>query len=285
MEPTLFLAVGGLLAGAFGALLGLGGGILIVPLLTLGFGVPFTTAVGTSLLAVITTSCAGAAAYLRRGTANLPLAMTLELATALGALAGGLIAFALPDRVLYAAFAAMLAYVAVSMVRGRGPAAEGPVVAATSESGVSARRAPGTMTSTVSGDDYTVRRLPAGLAFGGLGGVTSALLGVGGGTVLVPAMHLLMGVPLRVATATSTLMIGVTASTSAVLYLLRGAIDPLVAGPVVLGVVGGAIAASRLAPRVPLHLLRVLFVAVLAYVALEMAARAGGSSLVELLRR
>jgi uncharacterized membrane protein YfcA len=111
-------------------------------------------------------------------------------------------------------------------------------------------------------------------------GIVSALLGVGGGTVKVPAMHLVMGVPLRVAVATSNLMIGVTASASAVLYLARGAVDPWLAGPVVLGVFAGASVASRAAHRVPVAVLRLLFVAVLGYVALEMAARALGLSLI-----
>ncbi|MGH2407548.1 MAG: sulfite exporter TauE/SafE family protein [Candidatus Limnocylindrales bacterium] len=272
MLVTLLLVAGGVGTGVFGALLGLGGGILIVPLLTLGFGLPFREAVAISLLAVITTSSVSAAFYLARGAANLRLGMTLELLTAFGALVGGLLAFAIDERWLAALFAVLLVYVAVSMARRRDavPAliAEQPVTSA----GDAPR--PGGYVATLGGPGYTVRRLPAGLVLSGFAGLQSALLGVGGGIIKVPAMHLVMGVPLRVATATSNLTIGVTASASAVLYLLRGAVDPYVAGPVVLGVFLGATVASRLAHRVPLRLLRWLFVIVLAFVAVQMILRA-----------
>ena len=292
MEVTLLLGAGGVLAGVFGALLGLGGGVLIVPLLTLGFGVPFREAVAISLLAVITTSSAGAAVYLRQGLANLRLGLTLELATAVGGLVGGLIAFALSERVLAGIFAGLLVYTAISMFRGRrsdGPAADVRPAPAADElppTPAGARPAVGeapphaepdrfeAYTATLVGPGYGVRQLPLGLALSAVAGVISALLGVGGGTVKVPAMNLVMGVPLRVAVATSNLMIGVTASASAVLYLMRGAVDPWLAGPVVLGVFVGASAASRAAHRVPVAVLRSLFVVVLGWVALEMAARA-----------
>ena len=293
MEVTLLLGAGGVLAGVFGALLGLGGGVLIVPLLTLGFGVPFREAVAISLLAVITTSSAGAAVYLRQGLANLRLGLTLELATAVGGLVGGLIAFALSERVLAGIFAGLLVYTAISMFRGRRSDAQAadvrpaPAADELPPTPVRARPAVGdeapphaepdrfeAYTATLVGPGYGVRRLPLGLALSGVAGVISALLGVGGGTIKVPAMNLVMGVPLRVAVATSNLMIGVTASASAVLYLMRGAVDPWLAGPVVLGVFVGASAASRAAHRVPVAVLRSLFVVVLGWVALEMAARA-----------
>ncbi|HET7676577.1 MAG TPA: sulfite exporter TauE/SafE family protein [Candidatus Limnocylindrales bacterium] len=272
------LLVAGVGAGAFGALLGLGGGILLVPVLTLGFGVDFREAVAVSLLAVITTSSAGAAVYLRRGLADLRLGMTLELATAVGALLGGLIAFALDQRVLAGAFALMVAYVAISMLRaGRhaeraaAPDAGAPVAGAADPgaAAVPARTADDPL-------ERHMRRLPLALALSLVAGVQSALLGVGGGTIKVPAMHLVLRVPLRVATATSNVMIGVTASASAVLYVLRGAVDPYVAGPILVGVFLGATAASRLSERVPLRVLRLLFVVVLAWVALQMALRALG---------
>ena len=281
MALTLLLAGGGLLAGTFGALLGLGGGILIVPLLTLGFGLPFREAVAVSLVAVITTSSASAAVYLERRLANLRLGLTLELFTATGALIGGLVAFLLSDRVLAGLFAAMLGYTAWSMVRRAG--ARQPAAAAAAP-GTGTAVVPGTGTAPASaihgylaslgGADYAVRRLPAGIGLAFVAGVLSALLGVGGGVVKVPAMNLVMGVPLRVATATSNLMIGVTASASAILYLLRGQVDPYVAGPVVVGVFAGAVVTSRVAHRVPAGVVRTLFVVVLCYTAVEMGARA-----------
>lgn len=264
----LVLGGGGALAGLFGSLLGLGGGILVVPFLSLGLGLPLREAVAVSLVSVIVTSVASSAVYLQRHVANLRLGMVLELGTAAGALAGGLVAFLLAERVLAGLFAALLAWTAVSMVRRREPAAA-PVT-----DGDAPAAAPAGFAATLGGPGYRVRRLPAGMMASVGAGTLSALLGVGGGIVKVPAMHLLMGVPLRVAAATSNLMIGVTATASAVIYLLRDALDPYVAGPVALGAFAGAAAGSRVAHRVPQRVLRWLFVAVLAWTAVQMARRA-----------
>jgi uncharacterized membrane protein YfcA len=264
------LLIGGAGAGLFGSLLGLGGGILIVPLLTLGAGLPIRDAVGVSLVCVIVTSGASASVFLRRRVANLRLGMVLELATAVGALLGGLIAFLLDERMLALLFAVLLGYVALTMLRASRTAAPGPP-----GSGAQAVSAPAGR-DRLSGPGYRVRRLWFGAA-GGLGaGVVSALLGIGGGVVMVPAMHLAMGVPLRVATATSNLMIGVTASASAIIYFLRGGIDAYVAGPTAIGVFLGAAAGSRVASRIRLGALRMLFVIVQLYVALQMILRALG---------
>jgi uncharacterized protein len=273
MIDGLLMIAGGGAAGLFGSLLGLGGGILIVPLLTLVFGLDLRQAVGVSLVAVIVTSGASAGVYLQRHVANLRLGMTLELFTAIGALLGGLIAFLLSDRVLAGLFAALLVYVAATMARSGTP------VEPASPDDVDEPDAPGPASPlglTLGGPGYAVRRLGLG-AVGSVGaGVVSAVLGVGGGLVKVPVMHLVMGVPLRVATATSNLMIGVTASASAVIYLLRGEIDPFVAGPTAIGVFLGASLGSRTAHRIDLRVLRILFVVVLGYTAVQMVRRAVG---------
>ncbi len=274
----LLLAAGGFGAGVFGSLLGLGGGILIVPLLTVGFGVPFREAVGVSLVCVIVTSSAAAGVYLERHLANLRLGMLLEVFTATGALLGGLVAFLLPERVLAGLFALLLAYTAVTMLRtGRATAA--PAVPSADEpepAGGDPDPAPDSLAADIRGPGYQPRRLVAG-AGGSLGaGVVSALLGVGGGIVKVPLMHLVMGVPLKVATATSNLMIGVTAAASAIVYLLRGGIDPYVAGPTAVGVFIGAMVGSRVAARIDVRVLRLLFVGVLAITAVQMTLRALG---------
>ena len=277
MAEGLLLVGGGVAAGVFGSLLGLGGGVLIVPLLTFGFDLPLRAAVGVSLVSVIATSGASAGVYLERHTANLRLGMTLELFTAAGALVGALVAFAIPERVLAGLFAALLLWVAGSMLRSlrRRVANEddpgdpgGPAEAAAPPVGRAAVR------ERLSGPGYRVRNLAAGAGGSVFAGVVSALLGVGGGIVKVPVMHLLMGVPLRVATATSNLIIGVTASSSAIIYLVRGGVDPFVAGPTVLGVFLGASVGSRTAHRVDTWVLRVLFVAVLLYTAWQMIGRA-----------
>jgi hypothetical protein len=316
----LVLVAGGAAAGAFGSLLGLGGGVLIVPLLTLGFGLPLREAVGVSLVSVIVTSSAAAGVYLERHVANLRLGMTLELFTAAGALVGGLVAFALPERVLAGLFAALLAYTAFTMARrglsrgapSAGPAAAAPVVASAGTAGdptaiadalsgeAPAAGEPGgedaaprpprrrgwlagssptssmPFVASLAGPDYVIGRFPVGVIGSVFAGVISALLGVGGGIIKVPLMNLAMGVPLRVATATSNLMIGITASASAIVYFLRGGIDPYVAGPTAVGVFLGALAGARAAPRIDVRILRLLFVVVLAYTAVQMALRAIG---------
>jgi uncharacterized membrane protein YfcA len=279
VEIGLLLLAGGVAAGLFGSLLGLGGGLLIVPLLTIGFGLPVREAVGVSLVCVIVTSAASASLYLERGQADLRLAMVLELFTATGAVIGGVVAFLLDERFLAGLFAAMLVYVALTMLRGaivrRSAEREAGEAAQIGVDEAAAGDEPRIVQPDGEADPaYRTRRLPlaAGASVGA--GVVSALLGVGGGIVKVPLMHLVMGVPLRIATATSNLMIGITGSTSAIVYLLHGGIDGYAAGPIALGVFLGARVGSRVSHRIDVQILRFLFVAVMLFTAIEMARRA-----------
>jgi hypothetical protein len=210
--------------------------------------------------------------------------MTLEMFTAIAALAGGLVAFMLPDRVLALMFAALLLYVAITMARAReardsgpgdGPEAAQPILAAADDTGADTTGDRG-LAAALSGPGYRVRNLGRGALGSLLAGLVSALFGVGGGIVKVPVMNLVMGVPIRVATATSNLMIGVTASAGALVYLFRGGIDPYVAAPAAVGVFAGASLASRLSDRVDLRMLRLLFVAVMVVTATQMALRGVG---------
>jgi uncharacterized protein len=302
MIAGIVLLAGGAAVGLFGSLLGLGGGILLVPLLTLGFGRPLREAVAISLVSVIVTSSAGAGVYLRKHVANLRLGMVLELFTACGALVGGLIAFALPVPVLEGLFAALLGYVAFNMLRRRPPVAPAaaavpqpstddvlvppadetvepdPVPVAAAALSEPMKHAPSSspFVQSLSGPGYTVTRMPFGVVGAVFAGVVSALLGVGGGIVKVPLMNLAMGVPLKVATATSNMMIGITATSSAVIYLLRDEINPYIAGPVALGVFAGASVGARVVNRVDTRLLQNLFIAVLIVTAAQMAAKALG---------
>ncbi len=266
----LLMVASGAVAGVFGSLLGLGGGVLIVPLLTLGFGLPLRDAVGVSLVCVIMTSSAAAGVYLERHVANLRLGMSLELFTAIGALLGGSIAFLLDERLLSGLFAILLLYVAVTMFRA-GRQAE-PSSALPSDPDAVPISAP--VVDAV--DTMPTHGMAVGVAGSFGAGIVSALLGIGGGIITVPLMHLAMGVPLRVATATSNLMIGITAAASAVIYALHGGIDPYVAGPTAIGVFLGATAGSRVAHRIDLRWLRLLFVVVLGYTAVQMLLRALG---------
>ncbi len=271
MPVGLLMVAGGIGAGAFGSLLGLGGGILIVPLLTLGFGLGLREAVGVSLVCVIMTSSASAGVYLERHIANMRLGMTLELFTAIGALVGGSIAFLLDERLLSLLFAILLVYVAATMARppaGTAADTSAPDLPPTDED-----PAP-TILDRLSGDGYRVQHLGVGIVGSTFAGIASALLGIGGGIIKVPLMNLAMGVPLRIAAATSNMMIGITAAATAIIYVARGGIDPYAAGPTAIGVFLGATIGSRMANRVDVRLLRLLFVVVLSFTAIEMFMRA-----------
>ena len=268
MPTDLLLLLSGLVAGAFGSLLGLGGGILIVPILTLGFGVPLTTAVGTSLICVIATSTGAAAINVRAGRADVRLGITLGAGTVIGAVTGGVIAGYLPDRVLAALFAALLAYTAFTMLRrllgGSGAADDVAPVDPAAPDGPGAPA-------------YRSHRVPVAVGGSFVAGNVSGLLGVGGGIVSVPLMHLVMGAPVRVAVTTSNFMMGMTAAAGAYAYLFRGDIDPRLAAPVVLGVAGGAAVGAAVSSRLRSSWLIGLFVVVVVYVAVRMALRAAGT--------
>lgn len=267
MPDDLLLVLAGLGAGALGALLGLGGGILIVPILTLGFGMSLHAAVGTSLVCVIATSNGAAAINVGAGRADVRLGILLGAGTIIGAVAGSVIAGWLPERTLAALFALLLGYTIVAMLRrlrsGRSDEDDDAVLDASAPDGPGA-------------PDYRNRR--RSLAIGGAigAGAVSGLLGVGGGIVTVPLIHLVMGAPMRIATATSNYMIGITAAAGAYAYLFRGDLDLRAAAPMVLGVVIGAALAARLGASVRPSWLILLFVAVMSYVTVRMALRALG---------
>lgn len=269
MPIDLLLVLGGLGAGAFGGLLGLGGGILIVPLLTLGFGVPLTSAVGTSLVCVIATSAGAAAVNVRAGRADVRLGMLLAAGTVVGALTGGLAAGVLPERVLAGLFALLMVYTAISM--GRRLLQRGEP-ALTDEA-----PADPTLPDGPDAPSYRARHLGPSVGASVLAGNVSGLLGVGGGVVIVPLIHLGMRAPLPIATATSNVMLGLTAAAGAYAYLFRGDVDPRLAAPMVLAVVAGAWLQARVASRIPIGVVRAVFVLVVAYVAVEMGMRALGA--------
>jgi len=264
----LLLAIGGLVAGALGALLGLGGGILLVPLLTLGFGLPLPAAVGTSLVCVIATSTGGAAINVSAGRADVRLGIGLAAGTVIGAFTGAIVAGFLPERLLAGLFAILAAYTTVAMLRGlrrQSAAALDDAIDPTAPDGP---------------DEPAYRSVRVPWALGGsfLAGNVSGLLGIGGGSVTVPLVHLVMEAPMRVAVATSNYIIGITGAAGAYAYLFRGDIDPRQAAPVVLGVVAGAALGARFGSRIRPTWLVLLFAVVLAYVAFEMAQRALGQS-------
>jgi uncharacterized membrane protein YfcA len=275
MTPAEFTAVvfsTGLGAGVIGSMLGVGGGILLTPILTLGLGVQLRYAMGASLISVLATSSGAAAAYVRDRLTNLRLAMFLEVATTTGAVTGAMIAGHVHTRFLFFTFAVVLAWSALATLRKlRDGQAELDVPP---DPWADRLRLHGSYVDD-SGQqvEYRVRKPWHGLGLMYVAGAVSGLLGVGAGALKVPAMDLAMKVPLKVSTATSNFMIGVTAAASAAVYFARGDIDPFIAGPVCAGVVLGSILGARFLRKVRSSWIRVLFVAVLMYVAIQMFRR------------
>ncbi|MBA3307315.1 MAG: sulfite exporter TauE/SafE family protein [Chloroflexi bacterium] len=257
-------------AGGFGALVGIGGGLIIVPVLTVLLGVPIKTAIAASLIGVIATSMSASAHYLDSGIADRRLGLLLLLATAAGGITGGLLGSVIDGRVLALLFGTLLVFVAVQMIRQRA-ALPAPVPHDDPEGGFVSSYIEPSDGSEVS---YRARRLQAGAAVSFAAGNVSGLLGVGGGVINVPTMNLAMGVPIRVATTTSTFMLGPTAAASALLYFSAGVLDPVLAGPVALGVFIGARIGARMSSRVSQGALRVAFIAVALIFAMQMFFRA-----------
>jgi uncharacterized protein len=271
MTPLGFvLAVGAvsLLAGFLGSLLGLGGGLIVIPALTLVLHVDIRLAIGASIVSVIATSSGAAAAYVRDRLANIRVAMFLELGTTLGAITGAYLAGITHPRVLFVLFGLILAYSATAMLRGRRRGEEEIQV------GPWARvlRLRSSYFDNAAGEEiiYQPVRARIGLALMYLAGTVSGLLGIGSGALKVPAMDLAMELPIKVSTATSNFMIGVTAAASAGVYFSRGQIDPFIASPVAVGVLAGAFAGSHTLGRIDSRNIRMLFVVVLILIAANM---------------
>jgi uncharacterized membrane protein YfcA len=255
-------------AGFIGSLVGLGGGIIVVPALTLIYGVDIRYAIGASIVSVIATSSGAAAAYVREGMTNLRTAMLLEIGTTAGAISGAFLAGVVQGRWLYLIFGVALAGSGLAMLRQAGGRAR-PVPP---DAWADWFQLHGTyFDESRQGEvPYRVAHTRLGLFLMYVAGVSSGLLGIGSGMLKVPAMDLAMRIPLKVSTATSNFMIGVTAAASAGVYFSRGDIDPFIAAPVALGVVLGAMAGSRALKSIDNRLLRMVFVAILLVVSAQM---------------
>lgn len=264
---VIVVLAGGLLAGIIGALTGLGGGLVIVPLLTLVVHLPLPQAVGVSLLGVIATSTGAAPRFVGTGLSNVRLALVLQVAASSGALLGALVAHTLPARVLFLIFGLVMLYSAVmSFLPGRHDHA-----GASEDSPLAARLRLASRYQTDAGwVDYKVQGVAP--AFGVMlgAGMLSAMLGIGSGVFKVLAMDKLMRLPFKVSAATSNFMIGITAATSAGFYLSHGEVPPLVAAPVILGVLWGAYLGGHWMKVLPVQQLRRVFAVVLCFVAVDM---------------
>lgn len=273
MDPftALGILIASICAGILGSLLGLGGGIIIIPSLVLIFGVPMQEAVGASLVGVIATSTGAATYYVQEGICNIKLGMVLETATTIGSVVGALIAVFIDESLLALAFALLLIYSSIHMFRRteRLAAPEGqgeyPSLSAS-------------FTDKNSGEEisYGVKNLNRGLIASFFAGNLSGMLGVGGGTIKVPVMNLWMNVPIKAAAATSNFMIGVTALSGAVVYYAHGLISPVITALVATGVFFGAVTGSRTTRFIKAGSLRAVFSAVMVIIAVLMILKAGG---------
>jgi hypothetical protein len=265
-EFTILIAIGSLVAGLLGALTGLGGGVVIVPLLTLAFGVDIRYAIGASLVSVIATSSGAAAAYLKEGYSNIRVGMLLEVATTIGAVTGAYLAVSTPTKAIAIIFGIVLLYSAYSAnKRQKDLLTDEPP-----DRWATLLKLDGKYPTARGEKSYHVRHVPLGFGLMYVAGVLSGLLGIGSGAVKVLAMDQAMRIPFKVSTTTSNFMIGVTAAASAGIYLHRGYIDPGIAMPVMLGVLTGAFIGARILPHAKVRTLRLVFSIVIAALAVEM---------------
>jgi uncharacterized membrane protein YfcA len=266
LEFTAVVWVGSLLAGFLGALTGLGGGVVIVPLLTLVFHVDLKYAIGAALVSVIATSSGAAAAYVKEGYSNVRVGMFLEIATTIGALSGAGLALYLKANVIAIIFGVVLIYSAYTSIRSQphDSIQQKPDRLATWLQMDSTYPTPNGLES------YHVSGIPLGFLLMYIAGVLSGLLGIGSGAVKVLAMDKAMKLPFKVSTTTSNFMIGVTAAASAGIYLSRGYIDPGLAMPVMIGVLMGSLTGARVLANANVRILRIVFSTVIGALALEM---------------
>ena len=263
----MVVALGSFLAGMLGSLTGLGGGVVIVPLLTLVFGVDIRYAIGASLVSVIATSSGAAAAYLREGYSNMRVGMFLEIATTVGAVSGAFLAGYLHTSSYCNCVWAWCCCIRLTRPRRHWltrRAGLAPDRIATK------LRLDGNYPTSEGLKSYHVRNVPIGFGLMYVAGVLSGLLGIGSGAVKVLAMDQAMKIPFKVSTTTSNFMIGVTAAASAGIYLRRGYIDPGLAMPVMLGVLAGALVGAKILPGAKVRTLRIVFGVVIAALAIEM---------------
>jgi uncharacterized membrane protein YfcA len=273
----LLIFGGAILAGVLGALVGLGGGILIVPLLTLAFGLPIQYAIGVSIVAVIATSSGAAAAYVRDHLTNLHIGLFLEIGTTIGAITGAFLAGLLAPSLLFVIFGIVLIISAIPLVLKLGEELPRGI---RNDRWANWLHLSGSYLDKHLGQEvsYQVTRTPLGLAMMYVAGVISGLLGIGSGSLKVLAMDTIMRLPMKVSTTTSNFMIGVTAAASAGIYFARGDVPPLVAAPVALGILAGAFVGARLLAHLSNRTLRLIFLPVLVVLATQMVLHGLGIS-------
>lgn len=264
---ALITFLGSLAAGLFGSLTGMGGGAVIIPLLTLGLGVDLHLAIGASVVTIIATSSGSAAAYVKEGVTNVRIGMFLEIATTLGAIVGAFLTTMLPVGIIAIVFGVILMFSSVMSIRRK----IDHIVPGHERSWAKRLR----MESSYPEKDgsfrrYSVKNIFGGFTMMGVAGIMSGLLGIGSGSLKVLAMDNIMRIPFKVSTTTSNFMIGVTAAASAVVYFQHGYIKPSIAAPVMVGVLMGAMLGSKVLMKAKTEWLRWFFALVVAYLAIQM---------------
>lgn len=264
---SIVLLLGAVIAGFLGSLTGLGGGVVIIPLLTLGFGVDMRYAIGAALVTSIATSSGAAAAYLRDGITNMRIGMFLEIATTIGAVIGALVAIFLNKMFLAVLFGVVLIFSAYRTIVAKN---ENEDYTAPGDKWGEKLKLNGEYPTKDGIQKYNVHNVWLGYFLMMLAGVLSGILGIGSGALKVLAMDTAMKIPFKVSTTTSNFMVGVTAAASAVIYLQRGYIDPGLAFPIIIGVLLGAFFGSKILNKLPVRKLRLIFAGVITLLALVM---------------
>lgn len=278
MDVSQFIGVmlAALFAATFGSMLGLGGGVFLVPLLTLFFDIDPRIAVGASAVCVVTNSVVGSSVHIRSGFTNLRLSMLLQVTTATGAIAGALVALRVNTSVISLVLGLVLLYSAASMLRQRRVNPAPPPDGAPDPFGLRSSFLDPATNCTVT---YLPSRVKPGLAISGAAGILSGMLGIGGGAIQVPLMNLMMSVPVKAAAGTSSFMVGMTAVATAAVFYSHGEIDPTVVVPAMTGIFLGAKLGSQITRRVQTQRLVMVFVIVIAYLGVSMVLKAFAISL------
>lgn len=263
---TIIVLAGAFLAGLVGSLTGLGGGVIIIPLLTLVLGVYIHYAIGASIISVIATSSGSAAAYVKEGITNIRIGMFLEIATTISAIIGAVVTVFINPSYIAVIFGLILLFSAVMMVRKKVDHSDND----TSGKLAVFLKLNGTYPVDGTVKKYAVHNVLGGFLMMFVAGIISGLLGIGSGALKVVAMDNIMRIPFKVSTTTSNFMMGVTAAASAIVYLHRGQIDPGIAMPVTIGVLFGATIGSKILVRTNTDKLKVVFAVVVTFLALQM---------------
>ena len=277
LNSIMIMLIVGIAVGVLGSILGIGGGMIITPVLTLGFGLDIKYAIGASIIAVIATSSGATIAYLKDNVLNLRVAMFLEIATSIGAIMGALLTGVIRPIFLYLLFGLLLFFSGANMVRKLW----GKQVQTNADSDDSIAKKLKLNGSYYDKNlhkqvDYKVTNVPSGLTIMFGAGIASGLLGIGSGAFKVIAMDTFMKMPLKPSSSTSNLMMGVTAAASATIYFFNGSILPQIAVPMALGIIVGAAVGSRVMQIMPVRMLRMIFIPILLYLGLQMILKGFG---------